>query len=290
MRLITSAVSLLVFALTGANGANEQIASVEEFVKIRCSLDGKDTFYTWSGSIYLYLPQQKPLHALEFIGYNVARCEKINDDWALITREISYYLDPKTKQRVDKWVNPYTKETVDVVHVANNPVNNPMGPVVYSVLNAAQDSVMAADIPLYYPNPLYGNASYASYGGTDEFYEAGEFFKFYFRQDELKSQPTTVNNVAISWSRIQEGFLPWMKMGNTAGTMFYSCSGAKAEDLSGMPKWLVADISKRLPLFLHAPKSYNPDEPNETSQTYFMENFNAYLQSEEFPIAAPDEL
>ena len=60
------------------------------------------------------------------MGYNVGRCEKIDGDWYLITREISYYTDPLTNKRIDSWNNPMTGETVTVAHVANDPVNNGM--------------------------------------------------------------------------------------------------------------------------------------------------------------------
>jgi hypothetical protein len=32
-------------------------------------------------------------------------------------------LDPKTNEIVDRWQNPWTGETVEVIHVANDPVN-----------------------------------------------------------------------------------------------------------------------------------------------------------------------
>lgn len=41
-----------------------------------------------------------------------------------------YYLDPDTNERLTTWRNPLNNATVTVVHVSNDPVNNPVfGPL-----------------------------------------------------------------------------------------------------------------------------------------------------------------
>jgi hypothetical protein len=258
-------------------------AAVEDFLKVRCSLDGNDVFYTWSGSIFSYVPQQKPKRILDFVGYNVARCVQLNDSWVMLSRELSYYLDPLTKERLYSWKNPITGETVNVVHVANDPVNTEMSSVPIQSLSET-DAVIVSDIPLFYPNPLHSNASYSKYGGYLPYYEAGEYFKFYFKKADLQESKNAVEGVSISWNRVGP-WLPWMKMGSAEGGVLYSCIGARAADMSSLPEWLVDDVKTRLPLYLHAPTEY--EEPNETSQTYFMENFDAYLAGAVFPLPAP---
>ena len=37
-----------------------------------------------------------------------------------------YYLDPDTNERLTTWRNPLNNATVTVVHVSNDPVNNPV--------------------------------------------------------------------------------------------------------------------------------------------------------------------
>ncbi len=44
----------------------------------------------------------------------------------LLSRELAYYLDPDTGSRLTSWLNPLNNVTVDVVHVSNDPVNNPV--------------------------------------------------------------------------------------------------------------------------------------------------------------------
>ena len=41
-----------------------------------------------------------------------------------------YYQDPDTNERLSTWLNPLNNATVTVVHVSNDPVNNPVfGPL-----------------------------------------------------------------------------------------------------------------------------------------------------------------
>ena len=43
---------------------------------------------------------------------------------------LRYYLDPDTNERLSSWRNPLNNLTVTVVHVSNDPVNNPVfGPL-----------------------------------------------------------------------------------------------------------------------------------------------------------------
>jgi hypothetical protein len=280
--LWTVAALLCVAPLAASISSSEE--SVQDFVKVRCSLDSEqDTFYTWSGSVFQYVAQQQPALLFKFIGFNVARCVQNNDgSWLLLSRELSYYLDPTTEEKLTFWTNPFTLEQVDVVHVSNDPVNNKVYPVVIQNLNN-HSSVIVADVPLFYPNPLHNNVTFIPYGGDAPYYQAGEFFKFYFDPQDLNREHVQVNDVSISWSRTSQ-YLPWMKMASREGSLVYSCIGARKKDLAEMPQWLVADVQTRLPTYLHAPASYNPDVPNETSSTYFMKHFAEYLAGAQFPI------
>jgi len=48
----------------------------------------------------------------------------------LLSRELAYYIDPDTGARLTSWLNPLNNITVPVVHVSNDPVNNPVfGPL-----------------------------------------------------------------------------------------------------------------------------------------------------------------
>ena len=46
-----------------------------------------------------------------------------------VRRECGYYFDLKTGEVIDTWVNPYTDEKVEVLHIANPQINAPIEPV-----------------------------------------------------------------------------------------------------------------------------------------------------------------
>ena len=53
---------------------------------------------------------------------------KTNDDiqgrgFRSVSREIQMYLDPTTNEVIDTWKNPWTEKDIEVLHVANDPVN-----------------------------------------------------------------------------------------------------------------------------------------------------------------------
>lgn len=257
--------------------------TVEDFVKIRCDTTGKSTYFTWSGTIFNYMPQKKPELIFKFIGFNVARCTKSQDgSWQLLTRELSYYLDPETDEKLNFWQNPYTGEKLNVIHVSNDPVNSKLSAVRIEKVSDSTGAIIS-DFPLFYPNPLYGNETFSEYGGLDRFYEAGEFFKFYFNFNELQNSKENVENVTIAWNRIGP-YVPWMKMGNIKGQLVYSTFGKKDVNLDNLPKWLRDDVYIRLPLYIEAP--ITNEKPNETAFTYFKKYFDEYIRGEQFPLPA----
>ena len=81
------------------------------------------------------------------------------------------YLHPDTGEVLRTWDNPYTAETVDVIHVANDPVNGRPnfgygrdGKVAQLPIKMVGDYwQMNLEIPLFYQNILGGN--YQKYVG-----------------------------------------------------------------------------------------------------------------------------
>ena len=56
-------------------------------------------------------------------NHRIENLENIEVGYRLISREGMLYLDFDSGEVLRTWVNPYTGETVDVIHVANDPVN-----------------------------------------------------------------------------------------------------------------------------------------------------------------------
>ena len=97
--------------------------------KIGCStVDGEPITYWWHGRAYSRRMGERDKHLFNVEGMNVRSCTSVSDDekgkgYKLVSREILLYKDPKTDEVLATWENPWTGETVDVLHVANDPVN-----------------------------------------------------------------------------------------------------------------------------------------------------------------------
>ena len=100
--------------------------NIDAYIKMRASLiPTEDVVFYATGSIYGYEPEKPWKKLFNFEMYNIARVEKMGNDsgYRLITREMLVYQDPKTNQILTTWLNPYTLETVNVIPVWNDPVN-----------------------------------------------------------------------------------------------------------------------------------------------------------------------
>ena len=249
--------------------------NLQAFTKVRGSLkEGEEVLYYADGMIYGFIDGERDKAILGFEMYNIARLNKTGEnEYELLTREVGLYKDPKTGEILDKWLNPYTEEEVDVLHVWNDPVNQQFklegrfGPWGVNHAKVGDDMIcMNADIFLKYPSPL-PIKDYPENSQSDS-YEAGELFQFFFSEKDVNNPDLQSVPCHISWTRIAP-WLPWMKMGQRPGNMVYQCSGYKLleKDYDTMPKKFREYILANKPEYRHAPTEYT--KPNETSWTYY---------------------
>lgn len=280
---------LLPLFFSTANGAPTNL-SVQDFVRLRCGTDGSDTFTTWTGVMYSNIPQQKQEPLFGLTGMNVASCfQDKSGTWYFSSRELMYYLDLETNQPLTKWENPFTNATVPVVHVANSPVQGIFGAPTDTMPAEllAGDTILAqpSDVNLFYPNPLFGNDTFAPYA-PQPMYEGGEFFKFFIQTADLKRETSSIPTTWFSWERSSQ-WLPWMQMGARPGGLFCSTTGSRTT-FEQLPAFMQRDIEERLPLYRQAPGCYQTI-PDSTSWTYFQKHFSEYSSgTAKFPIAAPN--
>ncbi|MDE0128539.1 MAG: DUF1838 family protein [Gammaproteobacteria bacterium] len=245
--------------------------------KMQCSLiDGKESFFWWTGTAYGHVAGQPDIRLFRVEGINVRRCASVPDDergdgFRLISREILVYQDIETGEMLHTWENPYTGETVEVLHVANDPVNQPAqhplrrdgSEYPLPLVTQGNDWWWSAAVPLFYPNPLGGD--YQKYvGGT---YHATEMFNFKGKLDDLLDADSDTATLFVGWVRLAQ-WLPWMEMGSRSGKMYFHAGGKKVGDYENVPADFRAVIEEHFPLYLHAPPM-DDDRPNETSWTYF---------------------
>lgn len=273
---------LLAFTFVGvAQAAPLDLATGEgalaAFRKIQCSLnDQEPRTYWWHGRAFSRVPGEKDRLLFLVEGMNIRQCATVEDvklgtGVRLVTREILLYKDPQTGEVLKTWSNPWTGEEVDVIQVANDPVNNgpffPTGrdgkPFPWNGSVSEGRWWMTSTIPLFYTNVLGGN--YQEYvGGT---YHATEMFNFMGDLESLLSEETVSANVQVGWVRMSQ-WLPWMKMGDRIGVIYMHTAGKKLEDGDNMSELMHEQIATNFPEYTQPPP-VDDDRPNETSWTYF---------------------
>ncbi|WP_158094063.1 DUF1838 family protein [Erythrobacter tepidarius] len=258
--------------------ANPQDA-LEISKRLQCGVsEDQPAVYHWSGNIYGRSPGIRDKLLFKGEGMNIRRCVEVNDPvrgkgWRLISREVMLMLDPKTGEVLRKWENPYTGETVDVMHIHNDPVNGrPNFPVsadgkpltLDNMRDAGPFVFMPFEAPLFYPNPLAGD--YQEYIGGE--YHAMEIFDFAALKRDLFDSTTPTAYPTVSWVRIS-GWAPWMKMGSRPGQMVFNAMGRKLPGgFEELPAVLKNEIRANYPIYQDAPPK-NDMRPNETTWTKF---------------------
>ena len=257
---------------------NTPEGAIAAFRKVQCSAEDKrPTVYYWTGETYSRVPGEPDKLLFRFEGMNTRQCATVTDPvrgtgFRMVSREILFYQDPTTGEIIDEWQNPWSGETVKVLHIANDPVNfrSPIFPVRADGKPYETDVTVMGDhwwgtttVPLFYRNPLAGD--YQDYvGGT---YHATEMFNFFGRVSDLTDASKHSADVNVAWARISD-WLPWMKMRGRVGTLYFNGAGLKLDGYADLPAGMRAAIEARGPIY-REPPPVDDQRPNETSWTYF---------------------
>ena len=239
------------------------------YVKVRGSLDPKEETVVYDeGVIYAVIPEQpiRPVFKLQM--YNIARFEKTDSGYNLITREMLAYQDLQTGEILREWKNPWTGETVEVMHVWNDPVNSMSKSSSFSIPYTRLDNgriCFHIDVPLFYPSPLKKTEWPQS--SRSDMYQAAELFQFFVSEKELHNPKVKSVPFDISWVRLSD-FLPWMRMGDKPGYLLYSSRGTKLKDgFKALPQNIRDFVMATHPEYARAPEKYTA--PNMTSWKYY---------------------
>ncbi len=286
MRILAAAGTLLITVGLGGTAAAENITltGTDAFLATQKTIcgttdEGMTRYGVFEGRTYSRVPGEKDRHLFNVLGINVRHCMTMEDDvrgrgFRSFGREIMVYMDPETDEIIDTWLNPWSGEEVEVMHVANDPVNlrapmyerNEDGEATMEVNLRHYGDVVArsSEIPLFYTNPLGGE--YQPYvGGT---YHAMEIFNsFYNAEKLLDNDAASIGQSHLGWSRVAK-WLPWFKMGDRAGVMVFNASGFSTFDKDKVPERLVEILNERYPLYWEPPE-LGDNRPNETSWTVF---------------------
>ena len=245
--------------------------------------DGAAAVYYWSGRVYSRVDGEPDRLLFGGEGMNIRQCAAVTDakrgvGYRQVSREIMLFTDPKTGEILRKWDNPWTGEAVDVMQIANDPVNVPANfpydakgnPFRMTVKRMGPWIAMPLEVPLFYHNVLGGD--YQDYVGGK--YHAMEIFDFAAPAAELlnfRKYPTAYPSV--SWVRISS-WMPWMKMRGRQGQLVFNAMGVKLGSFAELPKMLRDEIATNYPAYA-SPPPIDDARPNETTWTVFKKALDA---------------
>ncbi len=253
--------------------------------KLWCSLEEGKPALLWSqGSVYARVPGERDRKLFNFQIWNARACSNVRDPkrglgYRSVSREIMLYIDPATGQLLRQWRNPFTGETVNVIHTQNDPVN--MGsplfaydadgkPYRFEATFAGGRVIAANEAPLFYDNPLGG--TFQEYVGGR--YHAMEMLNVYvYENDLLDPAIKTLTRWSRSWKRIS-GFLPWMRMGDRPGSLVFTAVGQRVQSVDELPEPIRTALRTEFTKY-QTPPPLDDARPNETSWTYFKRVFAA---------------
>jgi len=283
MKKILTGVAASLFAVACGSAANSQTIDLKTpegahkaMRKVQCSLvDNEPVTYYWFGKAFSRRMGERDKALFNVEGMNVRACSTISDPvkgtgYHLVSREILLYKDVETGEVLKTWDNPWTGEEVEVMHVANDPVNSKS----YVIGRDGKSGKFAGDIlgdkwqmnftiPLFYPNPLASEYQ-KEIGGT---YHATEMFNFLGDLEDLKDGSKNTADVAVGWARMSD-WLPWMNMQGRDGIIYMHTAGAKLENWDAMPDRMKDEIRKHYPEYTSPPPAGDPRE-NMTSWKYY---------------------
>lgn len=244
--------------------------------KVQCSaVDGEATTYWWHGNAYSRRMGERDKLLFKVEGMNIRACVSVSDPekgegFKLVSRELLLYQDPATGEVLSTWDNPWTGETVDVLHVANDPVNFTMYEIGRNGQPISWDASIQGDrwwqtntIPLFYPNPLAGGYQ-KEIGGT---YHATEMFNFMGDVETALDEGSPLANVQVGWARMSD-WLPWMMMGGRDGIIYMHTAGRKLESWDDMSDAMKQEIAEHYPDYTQPPP-LDDERRNETSWLYY---------------------
>ncbi|KAJ1483835.1 hypothetical protein T484DRAFT_1799010 [Baffinella frigidus] len=252
----------------GLEIAREELDMSDPKSLVRASLDPEaETVGYFKGGIWQMQVGEQPTKLLGIEGYNIARMvPKGNGGFEMMSREIAFYQDASTGKIIETWNNTLGRE-VEVVHVANDPVNQRLSLDSVRYLHYEESGgniYFPVDIFLAYPNPM--TAVEYPWNSMGPLFQAAEMYSFTADARLVKDPALASVSYSGSWTRVGQ-WMPWMEMGQTPGWLVFSTISQKLASFDDLPPHIKEAVERRAPKYKHAPSSF--EEPNETTFTVF---------------------
>ncbi|MEE4186117.1 MAG: DUF1838 family protein [Gammaproteobacteria bacterium] len=253
--------------------------------RLQGNLDSSQVKYGWyKGMVSAVMPDRAVEDLFMMEGFSCARLLPIEDGvgYHKVLREVGFYREQKFGRAgkiMETYRNPFTKEEVPVVPIANDPFNYDITPYFpeppnYGGLNAGKpfpkiplklpwlpevynDNVrLDTRINLYYENALDPEKWPRESSGKMN--RVTEIFQYNIRAEDLQDPDATTTKYHGTWARVTP-WLPWMLMGQTPGHILYTCYMGTIDSLDLLPEDLVLAAEAIDPKYLDAPTEvYGP--------------------------------
>ena len=233
-------------------------------------------FYYWTGTIHARRAGEPDRLLFNVQGVNPRACRSVDGGargagYQAAARELMLYLDPASGAVLDEWRNPWTGETVRVVHMENDPASmrEPAFPrdasgqptrsrLQWRAMGPAWVATRSSSF--FRDSPLGGD--YQDYVGGK--YRVMELSSFTLPRADVEAwRAGRPLPYTATWVRISD-WLPWMKMQGREGQMVLSSVGASTLDFDALPEPLRSAIATRFPLMRRTP-AFDDSRPFQTS-------------------------
>jgi hypothetical protein len=266
-------------------GPDDPEKCLQNYIRLTSDLSGRPVYGWQQGMLYGSMPGRMLLPLLGIVGFGCGSVERqANGTYHSLWKEVLYFTDVKTGEVTDTWVNPYTHETCQPLHIHNRSVNAVLKAHVADVseykekygMDMAYQSPETADLPdhPYYLQSsvvgdtvtLYSDVRYYRRNNLDpkiwrrestgEFISVAELYTNSGSFSALLNPNITNVPSQGSWNRICP-WLPWMLMGGQPGELIYRSATQKLKSPSELPPKLRAFTERHNPDFLIPPNDFN---------------------------------
>lgn len=91
------------------------------FLRATGDISGRQSLTWASGSVFAWMLHLGGHHLFDFNLFGVQRLKKTETGWLRLGKEAGIYTDKNTGKALERWNNPFTEKSVDVLHLKNNP-------------------------------------------------------------------------------------------------------------------------------------------------------------------------
>lgn len=253
--------------------------NVLAYARVQGNIDPAATSYSWyTGRVTGFRPGEAGRDLMGIIGMGAVRMLPLDGEpgFQMLRKELGFFTDLETGEVIDRWVNPYLNEDVEVVHLANPAINASIKPYrqrqgLYEEINEG-----GRGTPFILPWKLVGGRAMTEQHANLWVRNPmdPEIWKRESAGASIRISDSNTFNVAIedlqnpdlkkvqsfgNWSH-QRPWQPWMLMGQDPGFIQYTCFTGSAATLDDMPEQIVSLARDRFPDFLVAPTETSPPE------------------------------